>query len=188
MPLPEKKFIRKDELDDVLRWLRTEPADERGYMLVLLSAALGLRATEAVRASKDWFRDLSSGWVWVRSAKQRAEERPEDRLPIPPQIARDVKRYLAGLEGRWLFPGKTDEGHLSERQAFNIFSEACQAVGLGHKSFHALRHYRGFTVQSKKGDLDWTRRMLRHKDAKVTQMYTERTPDEEQDLAEEIGW
>jgi len=77
---------------------------------------------------------------------------------------------------------------MSERTAFRLFSEYCVRAGIGHKSFHALRHYRGFTVQAAKGDIDWTRRMLRHSTTTMTQIYTERTPDEVRKLADEIGW
>lgn len=186
MTFPESKFIRKHQIARVLKVLGCGPTAARDRMLVILAASLGLRATEVVRVRKKAFRDLKRRWVWVESAKKRAKERPEERLPCPPGIVPELEAYLATVED-FLFPGRA-EGHMSERQAFNIFSTACKKAGVGHKSFHALRHYRGFVVQRAKGDLDWTRRMLRHESTATTQRYTERTPDEERKLAEEIDW
>jgi integrase len=188
MPLPESKFIRRPQLDLVLKHLESRPRDR---LLVLLAASLGLRVTEVVHMQVEDFRDVGRGWVWVRSAKKRAKDgkRPLERLPITQDVAREVRKYTQDLDYRrgWLFEGR-DDGHVGERQAFHVFSEACKACGLGHKSFHALRHYRGFTVQEARGDPTITKIMLRHKDLRSTQVYTQRTPDEEQALAKEIGW
>jgi len=189
MTLPERKFIRKPQIEAVLKHLDRGKHPKRDRMLVLLAASLGLRVTEVVSLRKLAFRDLLKGWVWVRSAKKRdGGKRPEERLPVPPGILPELKAYLRGKGWKeFLFPGRAN-GHMSERYAFQLFSDACKACGFGHKSFHALRHYRGFTVQEAKGDLDWTRRMMRHESVATTQIYTERTPDEEQQLAKEIGW
>jgi len=190
--LPDSKYLRADQLQKVLAVLKAGENPDRDRMLILLSSALGLRVTEAVRVEKSWFRDIDKQWVWVRSAKKRHKggpgERPEERLAVPKGIIAFIKGYMKRLEGKWFFTGRTKAGHMSERQAFNVFSGACVAAGIGHKSFHALRHYRGFTVQSKTWDLDLTRRQLRHTSVAATQRYTERTPDEEKELADEIGW
>ena len=218
MTLPDRKFIRKHEIDAVFAAIdkgSRHPARDR--MLVLLSASLGLRVTEAVNMKKQNFRDVGKGWVYVCSAKKRkgwvvctpeeaedrrkagyqvinkkmlcykANERPEERLPIVPEIGEEVRAYIKTIKTDHLFPGRVN-GHMGERQAFELFSKYCVSAGIGHKSFHALRHYRGFMVQAAKGDIDWTRRMLRHSNTSMTQIYTERTPDEEKKLASEIGW
>lgn len=186
MPLPESKFIRKPQLEAVLAHLAKRPRDR---LLVLLAASLGLRVTEAVGMMAEDFRDAGRGWVWIRSAKKRPKDgrRPLDRLPITPEVAKEARRFLGDRRRGWVFEGN-ENGHLGERQAFHVFSTACQACGFGHKSFHALRHYRGFTVQDATKDATITMRMLRHNDLKSTQVYTQRTPDEEQRLAKEIGW
>jgi len=217
--LPKSKFIRKAEIEAVLKRLSRGPTASRDRLLVLLAAGLGLRVTEAVCMTLAAFRELGEGWVYVRSAKKRqkapvrcsqpeaearraagirnwrtktvgypTDRRPEERLPVPPAIIPEIRAYLKGRQRGYLFPGRDGEGHMSERQAFNIFSDACKACGLGHKSFHALRHYRGFTLQAAKHDLSWTSRMLRHENVQTTLIYTQRTPDEEQKLAKEVGW
>lgn len=218
--LPKSKYIRKSEIEAVLRHLAKGSTAARDRMLVLLAASLGLRVTEAVSMQVNAFRELGEGWVYVKSAKKRqpepvkcspqeaearrlagmkrwktkrvgyaASDRPEDRLPVPPAVIPGIKAYVRGkMRREFLFPGRDGKGHMSERQAFNIFSDACRATGIGHKSFHALRHYRGFTVQATQHDLSVTSRMLRHENVQTTMIYTQKTPDEEQKLAKEIGW
>jgi len=186
MPLPESKFIRKPQLEAVLSHLAKRPRDR---LLVLLAASLGLRVTEVVGMRCEDLKDAGRGWVWIRSAKKRPKDgrRPLERLPIAAEVAREARAYMGTRRQGWLFEGNSG-GHLGERQAFHLFSTVCQACGFGHKSFHALRHYRGFKVQEARGDLTITQRMLRHNSIKSTQVYTQRTPDEEQRIAKEIGW
>jgi len=128
------------------------------------------------------------GWILKRFA---IDDRPEMRISVAPEVIKEMGRYLKTFNQNpeaWVFKSQRGNKPLTERQAFAIFSGACEAAKIGHKSFHALRHYRGFHVQSQGKDIDWTRRQLRHESIETTKIYTERTADEEKKLAEKLSW
>lgn len=91
----------------------------------------------------------------------------------------------------WVFPGTSrgmsPHGHVSERQVHEWFTRATKACGIGRKTFHCLRHYRGFKVQSMHKDITVTQQELRHSSVLITQIYTERTPEERRALIQKIG-
>jgi integrase len=86
----------------------------------------------------------------------------------------------------WIFPGRDPSKPVHKQSVHDWFTRACIECGIGRKTFHCLRHYRGYTVQAAKHDLSITQRALRHKDAKTTVIYTQPTPDEERKLEDEI--
>jgi integrase len=128
------------------------------------------------------------GWTLERFA---IGDRPEMRISVAPDVIKEMGRYLKTFNRNpeaWVFKSQQGNNPLTERQAFAIFSKACKGAKLGHKSFHALRHYRGFLVQSSLKDIDWTRRQLRHESIETTKIYTSRTSEEEKRLAEKASW
>jgi len=217
--IPERKFIRKEELLKVMKVAAQNAHGYRDRMLIFAAASMGLRVTEAVHLQYENFRDLAKGFVWVPTAKKRqkiklpptevakrkksgakhpgwklkryaVEARPEMRISVAPDVVKEMGKYLKSLPLKtgWIFRSQMGGNAITERQAFTIFADACVAAGVGHKSFHALRHYRGFHVQTQGKDIDWTRRQLRHESIETTKIYTQRTSDEEKRQAEKVSW
>jgi site-specific recombinase XerD len=79
-----------DELNRFLKCFdRTSPRGRRDYAIALCLAKLGLRAAEVAGLSFDDV-DWRAMVIRLRKTKQQRER----RLPLPPQVARAVARYL----------------------------------------------------------------------------------------------
>lgn len=124
--------------------------------------------------------------------RSRYNERPLWPHFISPKTVLVLDRCFKELkinparQAGWLFPGHAPDGHALEADVHNWFGKVTKKVGIGRKTFHCLRHYRGFTVQRLKGDLTITKDELRHSSVAITQMYVRRTADERKQLADEL--
>ena len=201
--MDDKKFIRKKELDRLYKYLlRDKVRGPTRYAIVYLGAALGLRITEVAHMRIEDFRDLKNGRVIVRVAKKKRRDRrkkvdplsrPEVVQLVSDQVIRKMLNYFKwrGINYKrqkgWLFEGRHPVKPISVRYIHKFFTECCEECGIGHKTFHSLRHYLGFKIQRETGDLTVTKAFLRHADVATTQVYTQRTPDELREIANRIG-
>jgi integrase len=125
--------------------------------------------------------------------RSEAEERPLWPHFISSETVAVLKKYFRWkkVDPRrrtgWLFPGRGPGGRALEREVHNWFTTATKRCGIGRKTFHCLRHYRGFTVQDATHDITITKDELRHASVAVTQMYVNRRPEERIRLADEIN-
>jgi len=195
----EKKYLRKPQLDRLLAHLRKQKNRPRRYFMVRISAAMGLRMTEARHMLPADLRRLAGeGLIAVRVAKRHDQQskglagreivwqRVSKKLQTELLVFLRWARIDPNKDTGWIFPGRDPTKPAHKQSIHDWFTQACIDCGIGRKTFHCLRHYRGFTVQSAKHDLAITQRALRHKDAKTTVIYTQPTPDEERELENEI--
>ena len=193
--LEEKKYIRKNELNRVLKFLaKNKPPHQhpKYYLAVLLASECGLRITEACWLRIEHFREIKDGILLIRSAKKRHKgtpaERPVVRQPVSDRATRECLKYFKWAkidyckQKGWLLPGMKGVSAakpMCERKLHVIFTDACRQCSLPHKTFHCLRHYLGFRVaRETRGDLTLVATILRHDDVNTAQLYVHRTPDE----------
>jgi len=207
MAIEEKKFIRKAELDKVLDYLKANDPPRRHpryFLAVYLASECGLRITETVHLRIEDFREIEKAVLIVRVAKKgitrkckiTPDQRPEHRQPVSKRVIRTCLKYFewAGIDYKteegWLLPGMRGpkaRRPASERTMHSVFTAACQAAGIGHRTFHCLRHYFGFRIaRETNGDVTLVKELLRHADLQTAQMYINRTPDELRSLLDRM--
>lgn len=199
--LKPERYIREADLERLLSYYTKLPLSRKGpqkYLLVYLAKSLGLRMTEAVHLRIEDLAELDERIISIRVAKKRQKvpgvmHRPIVRQRVASEVVETVKKYLrwAKLDPRkrrgWLFPSPQNKGNpISLKLAHNWFVNGIRACGLPHRTFHSLRHYRGFLVQRSTGDLTVTMRELRHSSPAITVTYTQLTPDEQLEQLDEI--
>lgn len=197
--MDSKKYLRDEELKKLLAYLRKNERYPRRYFMVRISAAMGLRMTEARHLRIEDFRQLADEQiVAVHVAKRHDQKRSgyTGREVVKQKVGRKLKseflrffrwaRINPSKDSGWLFPAKDTTEPADRFWVHDWFTRACEACGIGRKTYHCLRHYRGYKVQAAKHDPITTQRALRLKDTKTVLIYTQPTPDEERQLADEL--
>jgi len=174
---------------------RTRTTARRDYFLIYLAGRTGLRASEllALRVA-DLSLDTDPPFLWVLTLKQRRRQR--DQVLLEARTARRARTYLSRVLPRLLggmkptptdpmFPapvmGARAPRAMSLRNVSRIFAVYAGRARLRPGvTFHALRHFRAWTLQTAShGDLEFTRQQLRHRFISSTQRYLGVTPEQE---------
>lgn len=156
-------------VDEVLVLL---PELERGRWGAACVVALttGLRQGEVLRLAWDDV-DLEAGILRVPGTKTKASKAP---IGLPATAATALRRWrkqqaseqlLAGGEWRdrrGLVFTRPDGRPASARSVLWELQEAAKRAGLGHLTFHQLRHTAGSILQAEGVDLKTIQRVLRH--------------------------
>jgi integrase len=181
----QDKFPEKDEIAALLKHARKE--SQRDYMLLFITANLGLRCTEAVSLDRKALSDLKRGILRVRTAKVKGN--PVDDLPISGTIKPVIEKYIASMEPgqKFLFPGSKGRKHISERTARYIFAYHAQAAKIRKiLSYHCLRHFCGLIIWEATENIKAVQRMLRHRSEKTSWIYAHVTFGNLKEIIEEI--
>lgn len=75
-------------------------------------------------------------------------------------------------KSRWLFPSKSEKGHMTRHRVFQIIKDLSQAAGLGYISPHTIRHTTATHLLEGGADLVSIRDLLGHASVDTTQIYT----------------
>jgi len=112
----------------------------RDKVLISLAIATGLRREDIVGILKKDV-DLKHNTITYYEKKKKRTR----TVPIGNKMSNLLEMYLHTLDTKnpWLFPspkkGKYAKSHMSGRQAYDIFNEALDKIGLKRRPFHALR-------------------------------------------------
>lgn len=171
---------------------RRRTSARRDYFLIYLAGRTGLRASEllALRV-RDLHLDTDPAFVSVSTLKQR--KRQIDQVLLEPRVVKRCRTYLRRVlpklhpiahDGSPLFPGPQRppllERAMSIRNVDRIFAVYARRARLRPGvTFHALRHYRGWSLLTATGDVEFTRQQLRHRFLSSTQRYLGVTPEQE---------
>jgi integrase/recombinase XerD len=185
-PLPRTLSVA--EVDRLLAAAETRIAGTSGrdraaalrlHCLVELLYATGLRVSELVSLP----RSVLDGDARVLLVKGKGGRERVVPLNEPARAALD--RYLAigqeaeeglspMLSGRWLFPSKSIEGHLTRQRFGQELKELAEKAGLDPErvSPHVLRHAFASHLLDRGADLRVVQQLLGHADISTTQIYT----------------
>ncbi len=139
-------------------------------VLFMLIYSSGLRISEAVNL-QDGDIHPDRGVIHIKGGKGK-----KDRYTVLSQ-----KAYLALChyidsfrpKGKWLFPGRKINTHLSIRAVELSFQKALNTAGIKKKaSVHSLRHSFATHLLERGINLRYIQEMLGHKKAETTQIYT----------------
>jgi site-specific recombinase XerD len=141
-------------------------AARRDAALVRLLLGTGLRLSSALALTTDDV-DFARGELQVRKNKNDAPV----VLPLSREAVRDLRAYLRGHDGNYLFPG--DDGPLTRRQAGRRILDAAQRAGLrGRCSAHVLRHaFACRLLKATGGNLGLVQQALAHRSIASTTVY-----------------
>lgn len=183
------KTLSVDEVDRLIETARrhtevvTGPDRMRAlrfHCLIEMLYATGMRVTELVSLP----RSVLEGDDRVLTITGKGGR--ERLVPLNPSARRALDRYLAPdaatdgsptippIRSRWLFPAKSETGHLT-RQAFAVdLKQAALDAGLDPErvSPHVLRHAFASHLLDRGADLRAVQQLLGHADISTTEIYT----------------
>ncbi|MBV9990475.1 MAG: tyrosine recombinase [Alphaproteobacteria bacterium] len=166
-PLP--KVLSRDDVDALIA-AAAEADDPRLVCIVEMLYAAGLRVSELVGLP------LASAKTKTGFLIVKGKGGKERLAPLGPQARGAVDAWLAVRpdEGRFLFPSRSAEGHLTRRRAHQMLKALALKAGIDPDKLspHVLRHAFATHLVEGGADLRSVQTMLGHADIATTQIYT----------------
>lgn len=172
-PLP--KVLTEKEVDRILDAAQRMdgPDGLRLVALMELLYATGMRVSELVGMPLSAL-DRDGRFVLVRGKGDK-----ERLIPITDSARAAVEAYLGtraagGAGGKWLFPSRGKQGHLTRQRFAQLLKDLAVTAGIppSRVSPHVLRHAFATHLLNHGADLRSVQRMLGHADISTTQIYT----------------
>lgn len=151
----------------------------RFHALIELLYATGMRVTELVSLP----RNVLAGDPRMLTIKGKGGR--ERLVPLNSSARAALDRYLTlgtrpedavapMLAGKWLFPSKSAEGHLTRQRFAQDLKDAAERSGLDpdRVSPHVLRHAFASHLLDRGADLRSVQQLLGHADISTTEIYT----------------
>jgi len=138
----------------------------RVRLIVLIALTTGMRVAEIFNLTWDDLR-YSEGLIAVRAKLKGGKIR---YVPMPPELAAELKRYPSVLGERRIFP--PDPGAKRGRQRVDKgFGTVLKMAGIEDFRFHDLRHTFASWYMMNGGDLYELAKILGHANIKMTERY-----------------
>jgi len=180
-PLP--KILDENEVGRLIATAANWPGDEGGRLRCILELlyATGLRVSELVTLP------LAAAQRDPRFLLVRGKGGKERVVPLSEPARQALADYVgcrghflpqsrpaAARAGRWLFPSRGEEGHLTRQRCGQLLKELALAAGFdpARLSPHVLRHAFASHLLDHGADLRSVQQMLGHADIATTQIYT----------------
>ncbi|MGM0369348.1 MAG: site-specific tyrosine recombinase/integron integrase [Bacillota bacterium] len=167
-PKKEKKLPQVLSKQEVAKILDSLDNPKHKTILYIVYSA-GLRVSEVVKLKMDC---IDSNRMLIRVVQGKGRK---DRYTIlSKSCLKQVKRYNELYQpGKWLFPGRKKDEHLTTRSVQRIFKKACKKGNINKEvSVHSLRHSFATHLLEKGTDLRYIQKLLGHKSSTTTEVYT----------------
>lgn len=177
------KILEEEDIETLLETARNWP-DKEGvrlaFMLELLYAT-GMRVSELLAVKESAFRapKEQEGLAWMmimgKGNKERLVPLPGGVLTAYRSYAKVRSSFLKPQEkSDWLFPSRSQEGHLTRQRFGQLLKELAQRAGHDPKKIspHVLRHAFATHLLNRGADLLSVQRLLGHADISTTEIYT----------------
>jgi len=178
---PAPKWLERRELGALIRAIQ-KYGSKKDQALITLLLHTGLRISEAVSLKKD---DVvikeRSGWVVVRSGKGGKYR----EVPLNITVRRVLSEYLSGIDGEWLFPGKS--GHMTRRAAEKAVAKYARIAGVDATPY-SLRHTFCKMLLDAGESLDRVAVLAGHENLNTTSRYTRPGKADLEAAVEELAW
>lgn len=140
----------------------------RDLLMLRIAYAAGLRASEVVRLRVEDI-DSSRMVLCVRQGKGSKDR----QVPLSPRLLRELRSYWSMYRPReWLFPGRTEAGHLSISMLQRSCKRSVRACRFRKQvSVHTLRHSYATHLLEAGVDLMTLQRLLGHRSVHTTMLY-----------------
>jgi site-specific recombinase XerD len=147
-------------------------------MLFSIGYGAGLRVSEVVKLKVRHI-DAALGIIRVEQSKGRKDRHvmlsPETLDLLKEWWKVRTNKYDLGVEPgeRWMFPGRRQGLHLTQRQVTRLFHETVEAAGLKKKlTLHTLRHSFATHLYDRGVDIRTIQALLGHEKLETTARYT----------------
>jgi len=193
--LERYKFLEPEETERILETVERlrRKKWERDYALIYCAANMGLRVSEVVIFNvEETLSTLKKFCSVIIRISKRKEGEDVEEYPVSKGVQAFLLDYADALAPTpprtWLFPSwESPTGHLSTRSAERIFDLYCRMAGVAkEKSFHSIRHGMGVKIYRSTKDLEATRRFLRHRSQKTSQIYVHMSDDEMRGIIDDL--
>jgi len=167
-PKKDKKLPVVLSQEEISRILSSINNIKHKAILMLIYSA-GLRISEVVKLKVEDI-DIQRKLIHIKSGKGR-----KDRYTILADASlRTLRKYNNEFRpGKWLFPGRDRERHITTRSVGKFFSSACELAKITKEvSVHCLRHSFATHLLEAGTDLRYIQELLGHKSSKTTEIYT----------------
>jgi len=133
----------------------------------------GLRCNEAVNLELDDVFDEGFLRVTRKGAK-------EGYVPIEDEVLRVIKDWVSAKSpnGRFVFPGKSEDSPMAPRTAQTIIKNLCRLAGLPDAHVHSLRHTAGYQLRKGGAPIEDVQDFLGHENIQTTRVYDHILSDE----------
>lgn len=170
VPRPKKEHKLPDVLnqEEVIKILNAVDNLKHKTILMLIYSA-GLRVGESVRLKIEDI-DSKRKVIHLRGAKGK-----KDRYTLLSDVVLEkLREYFKQYRPKeYLFEGKEDRKHLSERSVQSVFERAVKTAGIRKPvSVHTLRHSFATHLLESGVDLRYIQELLGHASSKTTEVYT----------------
>ncbi|MGQ9498393.1 MAG: tyrosine-type recombinase/integrase [Desulfotomaculales bacterium] len=166
------KALDRAAVNRLLRELEKEN-NARDQARVRLMLSCGLRVSEVVSLRVS---DLDIGERHGLLTVQKAKGTRQRKVPVPPETRRALRAWLSERAekhgGQWLFPGKTDEKHLTTCAAWRTVKKYAWRARIPGLHPHTLRHTCATNLLRAGADLVTVAEFLGHARLDTTAVYT----------------
>jgi integrase len=169
-----------DQLGRLLSHLRDQ-AETGGWRERRLCALVWTFALTALRLREALYLqvgdvDLVHGLIRVEPRRRLKTEQSAATVPMPSALAVMLGDWVPYTGSQWVFPGVRRvgpwDGGPEGGRPLDELARAARETGLGHITFHALRHAYGTYALEHWGLPLWVvQRVMRHTDARTTARY-----------------
>ena len=163
------KILSEEEVENAIKYYSEEnDLKLRNRTLLEMLYSSGLRVSEAVSIEiKDIY--LLEGYIRIKGKGSKYRQ-----VPIGREALSWVKKQMSKTEGRFLFPSRKKEGHITRKTAFVIVKEALRSIGIDQAGYgpHVFRHAFASHLLARGADLRVIQELLGHADLETTQIYT----------------
>lgn len=167
-----KGFLSEEEEVRLLSVVEDSPRD---YALVFLMLTTGLRTTEIVNADLEDLQEVGGELRLYVLGKGRKTKK--DFVKISRDASRFLEEYVGDRTSGPIFlseSNRNEPGRLTTRSVSRIIKDALKESGIDSPSItaHSLRHTVAVQNLLSGGTLEETRELLRHRDARTTEIYS----------------
>ena len=163
------KILSEEEVENAIKYYSEEnDLKLRNRTLLEMLYSSGLRVSEAVSIEIKGIY-LLEGYIRIKGKGSKYRQ-----VPIGREALSWVKKQMSKTEGRFLFPSRKKEGHITRKTAFVIVKEALRSIGIDQAGYgpHVFRHAFASHLLARGADLRVIQELLGHADLETTQIYT----------------
>lgn len=167
-----KGYLQDSEETELLTLAQDSPRD---FALLFLMLTTGLRTTEIVNADLEDLKEVGGELRLYVLGKGRKTKK--DFVKISRDASRFLEEYVGDRTSGPIFlseSNRNEPGRLTTRSVSRIIKDALKESGIDSPSItaHSLRHTVAVQNLLSGGTLEETRELLRHRDARTTEIYS----------------